>query len=171
MFTSLDAFCDWLANTPFSQLLQNVAWIIPMVQSVHIVCIAIVMGSIALIDLRLLGVTGHSQAISSMTKRLLPWVWWSLLVLLLTGSLLAIAEPVRSLENPAFQAKMLMVLTAGFLTFYFQGVVRGEEAFWEMTPARRLTAKMTAIVSILLWVGIVFAGRWIAYMDVSYGGG
>jgi hypothetical protein len=168
---SLHAFTDWLSNTSFSQLLQNVAWIIPAVQSVHIICIAIVMGSVALIDLRLLNVTGRSQSIASMTNRLLPWVWVALVILLITGSLLAIAEPVRSLENPAFQAKMLMILCVGALTLFFQKMVRGDVAFWELSPARRTTAKMTAIVSILLWVAIVFAGRWIAYMDVGFGGG
>jgi hypothetical protein len=50
-------------------------------------------------------------------------------------------------------------------------MVNGDVAFWELTPARRTTARMTAIVSLLLWVGIVFAGRWIAYMDVAFGGG
>lgn len=171
MFTSLHAFCEWLANTPFSMLLQNVSWIIPAVQCVHIVCISIVMGSVGLIDLRLLGITGHSQSISNLTSRLLPWVWISLVVLLITGALLAIAEPVRSLTNPAFQAKMLMIVIVGSLTLFFQSMVRGDVAFWELTPARRTTAKMTAIVSLLLWVGIVFAGRWIAYMDVAFGGG
>jgi hypothetical protein len=168
---SLHAFTDWLSNTAFSQLLQNVSWIIPSVQSVHIICIAIVMGSVALIDLRLLNITGRSQSIASMTSRLLPWVWVSLVILLITGALLAIAEPVRSLENPAFQAKMLLILCVGTLTLFFQKMVRGDVAFWELSPARRATAKMTAIVSLLMWVAIVFAGRWIAYMDVSYGGG
>jgi hypothetical protein len=125
------------------------------------------MGSVALIDLRLLGITGHSQSISNLTSRLLPAVWISLIVLLVTGSLLAIAEPIRSLTNPAFQAKMLMITIVGALTLFFQSMVRGDVAFWELSPSRRVTAKMTAIVSLLLWVGIVFAGRWIAYMDVS----
>ena len=171
MFTSLHAFCDWLANTPFSMLLQNVSWIIPAVQCVHIVCISIVMGSVGLIDLRLLGITGHSQSISNLTGRLLPAVWYSLVVLLITGALLAIAEPVRSLTNPAFQAKMLMIIIVGTLTLFFQKMVRGDVACWELTPTRRTTAKLTAVVSLLLWVGIVFAGRWIAYMDVAFGGG
>jgi hypothetical protein len=171
MFTNLHAFCDWLANTPFSMLLQNVSWIIPAVQSVHITCISIVMGSVALIDLRLLGVTGRSHTVAGLTNRLLPWVWTSLIILLITGALLAIAEPVRSLENPAFQAKMLMVLCVGFLTYYFQAMLRGDVQFWELSPARRATAKFAAVVSLVLWVGIVFAGRWIAYMDVAFGGG
>ncbi|HTI68180.1 MAG TPA: DUF6644 family protein [Caulobacteraceae bacterium] len=167
---SLHTFCNWLANTPPSQLFQNVAWIIPAVQSVHIFCISLVMGSVALIDLRLLGITGRSQSISGMTNRLLPIVWVSIVILFLTGAVLAIAEPIRSLENPAFQAKMLMLLLVGTLTFFFQDMLRGDVAFWEMSPARRATAKLTAVVSLLLWVGIVFAGRWIAYMDTSYGG-
>jgi hypothetical protein len=170
MFQNLHAFCEWLAMTPTSQLIQNVAWIIPAVQSVHITCIAIVMGSVALIDLRLLGVTGRSHSISGLTNRLLPWVWVSLVILLLSGAILIIGEPVRSLENPAFQAKMLMLLCVVAMTFHFQSMLRGDTAFWELSPVRRNTAKATAIVSLLLWVGIVFAGRWIAYMDVAFGG-
>ena len=138
MFEAIGKFCDWLSQTPLSNLIQTVEWIIPMVQSVHIVCIAIVMGSVSLIDLRLLNITGRSQSISSMTTRLLPWVWSALVILLITGALLAIAEPVRSLENPAFQAKMLMLLCVGTLTFFFQKMVRGDVAFWELSPARRM---------------------------------
>ena len=66
---------------------------------------------------------------------------------------------------------MLMIIIVGTLTLFFQKMVRGDVAFWELTPTRRTTAKLTAVVSLLLWVGIVFAGRWIAYMDVAFGGG
>jgi hypothetical protein len=166
---SLQTFCDWLANTPLSLLIQNVSWIIPAVQSVHILAIAVVMGSVALIDLRLLGITGRSQSVSGMVNRLVPAVWVALVVLLVTGSLLAIGEPVRSLMNPAFHAKMLMLICVATLTFFFQHMLRGDVAFWELSAARRSAAKMAAVVSLLLWVGIVFAGRWIAYMDVALG--
>lgn len=163
------AFCEQLSMTPFSMLLQNITWIIPMTQSVHIVCIAIVIGSASMIDLRILGITGRSQSVSGMSNRLLPWIWSSLIILLATGAVLATAEPVRSLENPAFQAKMLMLACAAFLTLYFQRALSQDQAFWELTPARRAAAKMAAVVSLLLWIGIIFAGRWIAYMDISFG--
>jgi hypothetical protein len=168
MLQSLLAFCDWLASTPFSQTLQNIAWVIPAVQSVHIISIAVVMGSVGLINLRLLGVSARSESVAGLTSRLLPAVWVALVVLLLSGSLLAIAEPVRSLANPAFQAKMLMLLCVATLTLFYQHVLRGDVAFWELSPARRATAKMTAVVSLVLWVGIIFAGRWIAYMDMAF---
>lgn len=163
------ALCEQLSTTPFSMLLQNITWIIPMTQSVHIVCIAIVIGSAAMIDLRILGVSGRSQSVSGMSNRLLPWIWVSLIILLATGAILAIAEPIRSLENPAFQAKMLMLGCAAFLTLYFQRALSTDHAFWELTPTRRVTAKMAAVVSLVLWIGIIFAGRWIAYMDIAFG--
>lgn len=171
MASQLHAFCEWVSNTPVSQLIQNVSWIIPAVQSVHIACIAIVMGSVSLIDLRLLGITGRSHSVAGLTNRLLPWVWVSIVILFFSGAILITGEPVRSLENPAFQAKMLMLLCVAALTYHFQRMLKGDVAFWELSPARRGTAKATAVVSLLLWVGIVFAGRWIAYMDVAFGGG
>lgn len=167
MFENLQAFCDWLATTPASQTIQEVSWVIPTLQSVHIACIAIVMGSIALIDLRLLGVTGLSQSISDITKRQLPWVWVALVILFLTGAILIVGEPARSLENPAFQAKMLMLLCVIAVTYNLERPLRGDAAFWELSPARRSAAKALAVVSLLLWVGIVFAGRLIAYMEVG----
>ncbi|OYX32373.1 MAG: hypothetical protein B7Y99_08690 [Caulobacterales bacterium 32-69-10] len=169
MLQSLHAFTEWVANTPLSLLIQNVSWVIPAFQSVHILAICVVMGSVALIDLRLLGVTGRSQSISSMVNRLVPAVWVALVILFLSGSVLAIGEPVRSLENPAFHAKMLMLLCVGALTFFFQHMLRGDVAFWELSPARRATAKLAAVVSLLLWVGIIFAGRWIAYTEAGFG--
>jgi hypothetical protein len=165
---SLIAFCEALSQTPFSMLIQDIGWIIPLVQTFHILSIAVVIGSVGMIDLRLLGLAGRSQSISSMTNRLLPAVWAALAVLLCTGAVLAIGEPVRSLANPAFQLKMLLLLLVIALTVFFQRSLRKDLAFWELSPTRRLTARLTAVVSLLLWVGIVFAGRWIAYMDTGY---
>lgn len=162
-------FCNALSLTPMSMLFQNISWIIPLTQTFHILAIAVVLGSIGLIDLRMLGLAGRSQSISSMTNRLVPGIWVALVVLLITGAVLAIAEPVRSLANPAFQLKMLMLLVVIALTMFLQRAIRRDVAFWELSPQRRLTAKLTAVVSLLLWLGIIFAGRWIAYMDLAFG--
>lgn len=166
---ALISFCEWLADTPFSQLLQNVSWIIPLVQTVHILGIAAVFGAVALLDLRLLNVAARTQTISGMTGRLVPHIWPVLVILLLTGSLLAIAEPVRSLANPAFQLKMLLLLVVISLTVFLQRAVHGDADFWDSTPGRRFGGKLIAVVSLALWLGIIFAGRWIAYMDAASG--
>jgi len=157
---TLPTFCDWLSNTPMSLKIQTVLWIIPAVQTVHILCVTIVMTSMAMLDLRLVGVAGRQQPVSTMVNRFVPWVWWTLPILLLSGSLLIIGEPSRELLNPYFRAKMLMLLTVIIITLVVQLRNLRDSTFWE---SRKLLAGCAGVISLLLWVGIVTAGRWIAY--------
>lgn len=165
MLEEVGKFSDWLATTPISMTFQTVEWIIPAVQSVHIIAIAIVMSSVIMVDLRLLGLMGHSQSISGLTRRFIPWVWWALVVLLLTGLVLITAEPRRDLLNPVFQAKMLLLIAAIAVTAVFQETVRRNMEFWDLSPTRRKGAWITAVLSLLLWTAIVGCGRWIAYVE------
>ncbi len=165
MLEQVGKFCDWLSVTPISMLFQSVEWIIPMVQSVHILAIAIVMSSVIMVDLRLMGLMGHSQSISGLARRFIPWVWWSLVVLLLSGIVLITAEPRRDLLNPVFQAKMVLVIVAIIVTAIFQETVRRNMEFWDLSPSRRAGAWATAIISLLVWSAIVGCGRWIAYVE------
>jgi uncharacterized membrane protein len=155
----MQAFCDWLSNTRLSLTIQTVLWIIPAVQTVHILCVAIVMSSMAMLDLRLLGLAGRAKSISYMVKRFVPWVWWTLPVMAATGAILIIGEPSRELLNPYFRAKMLMLATVILITLAVQ-LLNNKNAYWEM---RKGGAILAGSVSLLLWVGIVTAGRWIAY--------
>ena len=165
MVSEVARFCDWLSLTPISMFIQTVQWIIPMVQSVHILAIAIVMSSVIMVDLRLLGLVGQGQTISSLSRRFLPWVWWSLLVLLVTGIVLITAEPRRDLLNPVFQAKMTLLAAAMIVTAAFQRAVRRNMQAWDDAPERRRGAWITATTSLLLWAAIVGCGRWIAYVE------
>jgi hypothetical protein len=165
MWEQVGKFSDWLATTPVSMTFQTVEWIIPAVQSVHIIAIAIVMSSVVMVDLRLLGLMGHTQSISGLTRRFIPWVWCALVVLLLSGLVLITAEPRRDLLNPIFQAKMLLLIAAMAVTAGFQETVRRNMEFWDLSPRRRTGAWVTAVVSLLLWTAIVGCGRWIAYVE------
>ncbi len=165
MLQEVARFCDWLSVTPISMRLQSVEWIIPAVQSVHILSIAIVMSSVIMVDLRLMGLMGHTQSISGMARRFIPWVWWALAALLLTGAVLITAEPRRDLLNPVFQAKMALLVVAIAVTVLFQETVRRNMEFWDLSPRRRLGAWATALISLLVWTAIVGCGRWIAYVE------
>ena len=164
---TLHAFCEWLAQTPVSLMIQNVSWIIPSVQSIHILCIAIVMSAVFMVDLRFLGVIGRDQPVAAYTSRFLTWIWPTLVVLLISGSILITGEPTRSLENPAFQTKMVLLILAMITTAVLQRPTAKDPAYWELRPSRKLSAAGLAVLSLVLWVGIVFAGRWIAYMNIS----
>jgi hypothetical protein len=106
----------------------------------------------------------RTQPLAALTHRFLPWIWYALAVLVLTGSLLIIGEPGRSLMNPAFGLKMLMLLVVASLTAVLQRPLAADAAFWDASAQRRALARGIAVLSLALWSGIVFAGRWIAYV-------
>jgi hypothetical protein len=160
---SIARFCDWLSATAVSQTLQSVGWIVPTVQSIHIMAIAMVMISAILVDLRLLGVGRASQPIPRLFAALNPVIWWALLVLLMSGVLLIIAEPRRELLNVVFQTKMALLVGAVSVTVGLQRwAARAASA--EPGPLR-LGVRGAAVLSLLLWIAIIGCGRWIAYVD------
>ena len=161
-------FARWLAATPASNEIQNVLWIIPLVQTIHILAIAMVLSSVGLIDLRLLGWAGVRTTVTDTTRRYVPWIWASLVVLLCTGAILITGEPVRSLTNPTFQLKMLMLLAAVAVTAAFQIAVSRNAPFWDHVPDHGRPVKIFAIATLGLWLAIAVAGRWIAYTQLSY---
>ncbi|HXW63221.1 MAG TPA: DUF6644 family protein [Candidatus Acidoferrales bacterium] len=156
----IESFCDWLSTTALSLTIQTVMWIIPAVQTVHILCVAIVMSCMAMLDLRLIGISGRRHSISQVVSRFVPWVWGALPVLLASGITLIIGEPSRELLNPYFRAKMVMLATVIVITLAVERQNKKVANYWE---ERRAAAAWTGLASLLLWVGIVTAGRWIAY--------
>jgi hypothetical protein len=164
----LRPFADWLAATPLSQLFQNQPWVVPTSQSIHIVCVCLVFTSALMINLRLLGVGASGRTISQLTQSLVPWMWGGLGVLLLTGAVQTIAEPVRQFVTPAFWAKMSMILVVVSLTAVFARKVRANAASWDAAGTRPAGARVFAIGSSLMWIAIIVCGRFIAYTSAFY---
>ena len=160
---TINALCIWIDQTPLSQWMQVTNWVVPTVQTVHILAIAVVASSALMIDLRLIGVFWADRPMKDVSSRFLPLVWWPLLILLATGAIMIISEPARSLKNPAFQLKMLLLIAALIVTGVFQFLQRRNRGFGNLRSGPRAAAVTVAIVSMLLWASIIFAGRWIAY--------
>jgi len=159
----LQQFATWLEATPLSLIIQNLLWVIPTVQTVHILAIAVVISSVGMIVLRIFGRSDPDSPLTYTAKRFVPWIWAALGVLVLSGSIMVIGEPVRSLPNPAFQLKMGMLLAAIGITFVFQTAV-GRMAT-DVTPVKlHWGVRFVAIATLCLWLAIIIAGRWIAYM-------
>ncbi len=165
--SGLDAFCTWLAATAPSQWLQNVEWIVPAVQTVHILCVAAVVASALMIELQMLRVGGRGAEVAAMARRFGPFVWWPLPVLAASGSVLIVAEPARSLENPVFVLKMALLLLVVGATVAGIRPLRTDPGYWERSAGRRAGARVLGAITLALWVGIVFAGRWIAYVRAA----
>jgi hypothetical protein len=159
----IDTLCWWLEHTALSQMIQSVNWIVPAIQTVHILAITVVAASALMIDLRLIGVFSADRPLREVSARFLPLVWWPLLVLLATGSIMIIGEPARSLKNPAFQLKMALLVTVLIVTALYQLLLRRDPALGSPASNHRGATTAIAALSMLLWTGIIFAGRWIAY--------
>ena len=163
----LSEFCKWLAATSLSQTIQTTGWIIPALQTIHILSVAVVFSSAILVDLRIWRLLERDVPMPEVARRFLPTVWPVLLILLTTGSLLIIGEPRRSLLNSTFYLKMALLAVAILLTAGLQRSISSSPNSWDRNRARRMAGRFAASVSILVWCGILFAGRWIAYTQAG----
>jgi hypothetical protein len=159
----MDALCNWLAATPLSQAIAKIEWIIPAVQTVHILAVAMVLTAVLMLDRRLLQAGAHDPSMAWVARRFLPFIWWPLPVLLISGLTLIVGEPARTLKNPEFFLKMGLLLTAALVTLACQIPLRRDPDFWHSRTTRRWMARLLAVTSLLLFAGIAVAGRWIAY--------
>ena len=157
----------WLAATSLSHTIQTNGWVIPTLQTIHILSVAVLFSSAILVDLRFYRALQRDVPLADVARRFLPTTWPVLLILLITGSLLIIGEPRRSLLNTTFYLKMALLAVAVLLTLALQWSLRAAPEFWERDRGRRIAGQLAATVSILVWCGILFAGRWIAYTQVG----
>jgi cytochrome bd-type quinol oxidase subunit 2 len=155
----LHQFSDWLSSTAFSQSIQVTSWAIPAIQTVHIVCIALLFAAALILSLRFAGKGLASEPLHLLAARFTKAIWLLLLLLLASGTLLIIAEPGRTITNPVFYAKMIMLAVAIILTLWLAAVARRQ---FERPTGLHVAV---AAIGMLLWIGIMFAGRFIAYVE------
>lgn len=144
--------------------LSNIPGFPPIIQSAHILGIAVVMGSIVMLDLRILGLAVPSQQLPEMANRLMPWLWWALASNLVSGSFFVFARPLRYFNNPIFGWKMVLLILAGanMAWFHFRIYRRLDEQGQSAAPGPQL--KIIGALSLALWSGVVLAGRWVGHI-------
>jgi hypothetical protein len=153
----LDEFLRWLANGPLPQAMNSAEWVFPVVQSLHFVGFAMSIGTIAMVDYRLLGFgKGHAGA-AELSRGLAPWTLAGIAVMLITGPLMFSTDAVGYPNNPAFQFKMACLTLA--LLFHFTLHRRAVRP-----NAPPLLAKFAAATSLVLWSAVVAGGRMIAFI-------
>jgi hypothetical protein len=152
-----------IENTPGSIALRESAYVYPITESVHVLAIGMFFGTIAAIDLRLLGLAFGRIPIAGMTSRILPWTAAGFATLSVTGLMLFYAIPTRTYHSIWFRMKIALILLAGVnaLSFHFHVKRRREQGVTlEVLP---LWAGLAGAISLLMWVGVVISGRLIAY--------
>lgn len=161
-------WADSIARTDLSKWLTAREWLIADSQSVHIVMLSIVFGCVVLINLRLLGLSLTGRPLSQLVRTLVPWIYAALIVSLITGVLQTVAEPVREFIVPAFWAKMAMIVAVVLLTEVLRRTVARNATRWDDPQLRPHGARLFAVVSLAMWIAIIFCGRFIGYVWQLY---
>jgi hypothetical protein len=152
------SFTDWLSGTPVSQAIQLSPWAIPGIQTIHILALAVLFSAALVLSMRVLGRGIAAEPLASVAARFLPPIGICLVLLLVTGTLLIIAEPARTIANPVFYIKMGLLAFALGTTLYLRGAARSTTP---LTGAH----SAAAVAVLLLWAAIMVAGRYIAYIE------
>ena len=156
-------FLQWLANTPFSITMRESTWAEPIVETIHVLTLTLFLGFAVLLDMRLLGVAMRRQRVSQVLARLNPWLFAGFAMMIVSGVLLFVGDPVSFYTTTFFKVKMIMLVLAGLNVMIFNATIGRKTAEWDLDPRTPRGAKVAAVISLALWVLIVAAGRGIAY--------
>ncbi|MEI9889321.1 MAG: DUF6644 family protein [Caulobacteraceae bacterium] len=161
---------QWLHTLNESALSTGIResdWTFSLIETVHVLSIAVMAGTIALVDLRLLGVLFRRQRVSRVTVQVTPVTWTGFALMAVSGVLLFIAQPEKNAANPAFQAKAALLIVAGLNLVVFHRFVFRTVGDWDHQPSPPIAARLSGGLSLALWATIIVLGRVIAYFPES----
>ena len=152
-------FFEWCGETAVGIAIRDSLWLFPVIECVHLLALAMLGGAVLVVDMRLLGLGLRRHPLAELAREAQPWLVGSLLVMLVTGVLLFTSETLRAYYSPPFWWKMRLLLLAMLFTFTVRRkVLRADDA-----SGQPLFGKLVAVVSLSLWFGVGFSGRWIAF--------
>lgn len=160
---SLLQAATWLEATPFAVSISESEWIFPTIETIHVLALTLVVGSIAMLDLRLLGVSTRNIGVMKLSEEVLPWTWSAFLVAAITGTLMFVSAATRYYENTSFRIKFLLLALAGINMAVFHFTAYRVAHTWNFTFPTPIAARIAAGLSLLFWVGVVVFGRWVGF--------
>lgn len=138
-------------------------WMFPTIESLHVVSLVTVVGMIAIVDLRLIGVGSRGLAVSKLARDTLPWVWGAFALAAITGGLLFVSKASTYVANPYFLWKMVMLALAGLNMMYLHLTTWRTVEHWDLDPSVPLPARVAGALSLIFWLLVVFFGRAIGF--------
>ena len=156
-------FCHWLNDTRLATAIRESIWIFPILNTVHVLAITLLVGTIVLLDLRLLGLLLRKVPVPELAEQILPLTWIGFALMFSSGVLLFASEAANSYANPAFRVKMILLCLVGLNPLIFHCTIYRSVGRWGQSAKTPLRAKIAAVSSIVLWAAIIMAGRAYAY--------
>lgn len=149
--------------SPLGISIAESLWAFPTLETIHVIALVTVFGTILIMDLRLLGVASKNYPVTAMSNDTLKWTWAGFILAAITGTLLYASKASSYMINPFFMGKMLLLAIAGLNMAYFHAVTWKTVKNWDESPVVPTSAKVAGITSLLFWITIVFFGRAIGF--------
>jgi hypothetical protein len=161
---TLDAALHWIQNTSLGSTISESSWLFPTIESIHVLAITLMVGSISIIDLRLINVAWRDCVLTELLAEILPVTRVCFLIAAISGGLLFSSHATKYFDNTPFRLKMLLVLLAGLnmLVFHFFGLRSVRD--WNSEPRVPRSAMAAGALSLTFWVGVLSCGRWIGFV-------
>jgi hypothetical protein len=161
---SLTYWLTQLESTSFATAIRESTWLFPTIETLHVLCIVLVVGSILIVDLRLLNLASRDRAVTELTAEVLPWTWGAFICAAIMGGLLFSSSAVKYSQNTSFRIKMVLLLCAALnMAIFHRGIYRTVE-HWDRSPRIPFGARLGGGLSLVLWIGVVAAGRWTGFL-------
>jgi hypothetical protein len=153
-----------LQATPWGTAVRESTWLFPTIESAHVLSLVLVVGSIMVVDLRLLNLASRQRSVKELTDDVLPWTWAAFVSAAITGTLLFSSSAIRYSGIWQFEVKMCMLALAAInMGIFHLGAFRSV-AQWDRHPAQPpLAAKLAGGISLCIWVAVVALGRWVGF--------
>jgi hypothetical protein len=160
---TLQSLFEWFESWPFSEAVRQSSWLFPSLECVHVIAITLVVGSVMLVDLRVLGITSPKKPVNEMALEVLPWTWGLFFVALASGFFMFAAKAHAYFDNVPFRLKMLLMAAAGANMLFFHFVPYRTVSAWSHGAPAPALAKICCGLSLVCWILVVAMGRWIGF--------
>ena len=154
----------WIDGSAMAETIRISLWLFPALEIGHVAAIALVLGSIARVDLRLAGLASRDRSITEISREMLPWTWAGFAIATVFGVLLFVGQPVRYVEIAFFDAKIILILLAGLNMLVFEYVTRRGVGRWDREPIPPVQVRLTGALSLAFWISVAICGRFIGFV-------
>jgi hypothetical protein len=159
----VDSILHAIYNWPVSAAIRTDYFWFPFFESTHVIAITLVVGSIFIVDLRLMGITSNRKPVTELAKEILPWTWGLFLLAVFAGVMMFISKATNYYADVYFRYKMLFILLAGINMAIFHLFTYRSVARWDRDVPTLTGAKIAGGLSMLCWIIVIFCGRWIGF--------
>jgi hypothetical protein len=154
---------DSLEHSALAVSIAESNWAFPAIETIHVIALALMIGTVLIMDLRLLGLASANQRYAALKRDVLPWTWWAFCGAVISGGLMFITQATEYVDNDAFRTKVVLLVLAGINMVVFELMIARGAAKWDHGLAVPWPGRIAALLSLALWILIVYFGRRVGF--------